>query len=324
MASRLLRPLPVSRKFHIMFEAGQTPLAVDFPDVLGRVENIFTSLLLALPNVILGILVFALFWGVSWGVARLVGMAIRRSGQPRGVQLVLSRLVAWAILALGLLVALTVIFPTITPASLFGALGIGGVAIGFAFRDIFQNLLSGILILLTRPFRIGDQIVSKEHEGEVVDIQVRATLVRTYDNRQVVIPNSELYTSRVVVNTAYESRRLSVEVGIGYDDDIGNARTAIVDAIAGLSGILADPAPAVLVRSLGDFSVNLDVRFWINPPNRREAVEAEDQVLNAIKQALAVAGIEIPFPIQQLKIDADGGVTRAGRDSAGAASPTPG
>ncbi|GAA1221671.1 mechanosensitive ion channel family protein [Rhodoglobus aureus] len=216
--------------------------------------------------------------------------------------MVLSRLVGWGILAFGLLVALTVIFPTITPASLFGTLGVGGIVIGFAFRDIFQNLLSGILILFTRPFRIGDQIVSNDHGGEVVDILVRATLVRTYDNRQVVIPNSELYTKRVVVNTAYTTRRLSVEVGIGYDDSIAEARTVILKAIAALPGIVTEPAPTVLVNSLGDFSVILEVRFWISPPDRREAVEAQDQVLEAIKRSLTAAGIEMPFPTQHISI----------------------
>jgi len=285
--------------------------SVEFGDVIERVQNIFTSLFLALPNVVLGLLTFLVFWAVSWLVAKLVRTGVKRAGRPKGLQVVLSRLVAWAILGFGLLVALTVIFPTITPASLFASLGVGGVVIGFAFRDIFQNLLSGILILITRPFRIGDQIVSSEHEGEVVDIQVRATLVRTYDNRLVVIPNSQLYTERVVVNTAYETRRLSVAVGIGYDDNIADARAAIIDAIAGVSGIVPDPAPTVLVTSLGDFSVNLEVRFWINPPDRREALEAQDQALEAIKRALADAGIEIPFPIQQLKIEDGSARTRA-------------
>ncbi|MBH0130796.1 mechanosensitive ion channel family protein [Salinibacterium sp. NK8237] len=277
--------------------------SVDFGDVIERVENIFSSLFLSLPNVIIGIVVFLIFWALSWVVAKLVGLAMRRAGRPRGLQMVLSRLTAWSILTFGLLVALTVIFPTITPASLFGALGVGGVVIGFAFRDIFQNLLAGILILFTRPFRIGDQIVSENHEGEVVDILVRATLLRTYDNRVVVIPNSELYTKRVVVNTAYENRRLSVEVGIGYDESIADARAAILEAIATLPGIVTDPTPEVLVNLLGDFSVILEVRFWISPPDRREAVEAQDQVLEAIKRALTAAEIEMPFPIQKIMID---------------------
>jgi len=276
---------------------------VDFSDVIDRVNDIFTSLFLALPNVVLGILIFLTFWGLSWVVARLVRLAVQRAGRPRGLQVVLSRLSGWGVLGFGILVALTVIFPTITPASLFGTLGLGGVVIGFAFRDIFQNLLSGILILFTRPFRIGDQIVSNDHEGEVVDILVRATLVRTYDNRVVVIPNSELYTNRVVVNTAYDARRLSVEVGIGYDENIGDARKAILGAIATLPGIVTDPEPEVLVNLLGDFSVVLEVRFWISPPDRKEAVEAQDQVLEAIKRALVAAEIEMPFPIQKVMID---------------------
>ncbi len=224
----------------------------------------------------------------------------QRAGQPRGIALVFSRIVSWLVLALGVLVALTVIFPTLTAASLFGALGVSGVAIGFAFKDIFQNLLAGILILITRPFRIGDQIVSGDHEGVVEDIQVRATLLRTYDNRRVVIPNSELYTNRVTVNTAYDHRRLSVTVGIGYGDDIAAARTLILETLGGLDGLLQDPPPSVLVRELGDFSVNLDVRFWIDPPVRREAVEAQDIVLEAIRNALPAAGFDLPFPTQQL------------------------
>ncbi|MXV22113.1 mechanosensitive ion channel family protein, partial [Deinococcus xianganensis] len=107
----------------------------------------------------------------------------------------------------------------------------------FAFKDIFQNLLAGLLILITRPFRIGDQIVSGEHEGTVEDIQVRATLLRTYDNRRVVIPNSELYTNRVIVNTAYDRRRLAVTVGIGYGDDIAQAKRIILDTLAGVEEI---------------------------------------------------------------------------------------
>ncbi len=94
--------------------------------------------------------------------------------------------------------------------------GIGGVAIGFAFKDIFQNFLAGILILVTRPFRVGDQIVFKEYEGTVEDIQTRATSLKTYDGRRVIIPNGELYTNSLTVNTAFPRRRWQYDVGIGY------------------------------------------------------------------------------------------------------------
>ncbi|WP_155299943.1 mechanosensitive ion channel family protein [Deinococcus kurensis] len=268
--------------------------------VLTRFQALTQGLLASLPNVVLGLVLFALFWVVSGVLRRSVQALAERAGQPAGIARVFGRLAAWVSLALGVLVALTVIFPTLTAASLFGALGVSGVAIGFAFKDIFQNLLAGLLILITRPFRIGDQIVSGEHEGTVEDIQVRATLLRTYDNRRVVIPNSELYTNRVIVNTAYDRRRLAVTVGIGYGDDIAQAKRIILDTLAGVEEIRSDPAPAVLVRELADFSVNLEVRYWIDPPIRREVVESQDRVLEALKPALIAAGIDLPLPTHQV------------------------
>ena len=283
--------------------------------LLARLESMARSLLLALPNLAVGVVVLLVFWLVSRLLTRLVRSVVARAGQPTGVQVVLGRLTGWIVLALGLLVALAVVFPTVTAASVFGALGIGSVAIGFAFKDILQNLLAGILILLTRPFRIGDQIVSGAHEGTVEDIAVRSTSLRTYDNRRVVIPNSELYTNRVTVNTAYDARRLAVDVGIGYGDDITTAKKIVLNTLAGLDNLVTDPAPTVLVTALGDFAVNLQVRFWIDPPARREAVEVADSVLSALKPALIGAGIDLPLPTQQVLLHdqtepADGDRTR--------------
>ena len=275
-------------------------MAWQLEPVLTRFQTLTQSLLVSLPNVALGLVLFALFWFTAGVVRRSVQALAERAGQPAGIALVFGRLAGWVILTLGVLVALTVIFPTLTAASLFGALGVSGVAIGFAFKDIFQNLLAGLLILITRPFRIGDQIVSGEHEGTVEDIQVRATLLRTYDNRRVVIPNSELYTNRVIVNTAYDRRRLAVTVGIGYGDDIAQAKRIILDTLSNVEDIRRDPAPTVLVRELADFSVNLEVRYWIDPPIRREVMESQDRVLESLKPALIAAGIDLPLPTQQV------------------------
>ncbi|WP_119672202.1 mechanosensitive ion channel family protein [Deinococcus sp. RM] len=275
-------------------------MAWQLEPVLTRFQTLTQSLLVSLPNIALGLVLFALFWFTSGVVRRSVQALAERAGQPAGIALVFGRLAGWVILTLGVLVALTVVFPTLTAASLFGALGVSGVAIGFAFKDIFQNLLAGLLILITRPFRIGDQIVSGEHEGTVEDIQVRATLLRTYDNRRVVIPNSELYTNRVIVNTAYDRRRLAVTVGIGYGDDIAQAKRIILDTLSTVEDIRRDPAPTVLVRELADFSVNLEVRYWIDPPIRREVVESQDRVLESLKPALIAAGIDLPLPTQQV------------------------
>jgi small-conductance mechanosensitive channel len=179
-------------------------------------------------------------------------------------------------------------------------LGISGVAIGFAFRDILQNFLAGILILLTEPFHIDDQIVFKDFEGTVENIQTRATTIRTYDGRRIVIPNSELFTNSLTVNTAFDNRRLQYDIGIGYGDDIDRAKQVILEAIASVDGVLREPSPDALVVGLAESTVNIRARWWISPPRRADALETQDKVLTAIKKKLTANGIDLPFPTQQI------------------------
>jgi small-conductance mechanosensitive channel len=236
-----------------------------FDIALSRVRDLAASTLALLPGLGLGLLVFGLFLLA----ARVVRAALQRAAGLRGM-------------APGVGIVL------------------GRVAFGFAFRDILQNLLAGILILLTRPFRIGAQTVTGSYEGTVEDIQVRATTIRTHDNRRAVIPNSTLFGDKVLVNTADDGRRLQVRVGIGYGDGIGGAKQVILDAMRDAAGILADPAPQVRVAELGDFAVQLDVLFWIDLPIKREALDAVDAVLERIKPALQRAGVDLPFPTTQV------------------------
>lgn len=265
-----------------------------------RVQNISRDLMAALPNVAIGLIVVLIFWFAARIVRTLIQRIWAARGHERDLALLFGRLASAALIVLGVLVALTIIFPSVTPASLFSLLGVGGVAIGFAFRDILQNLLAGILILLTRPFRIGDQIIVSGSEGTVEDIQVRATLIRTYDNRQVVIPNADLFTHTVTVNTAYDKRRLQYDVGIGYGDDIEEAKQIILETLKEVTSIRQEPQPEVLVVDLAESSVNLRVRWWIDPPLRRDALDSQDEVLQQVKQALLTRGIDLPFPTRQL------------------------
>jgi small conductance mechanosensitive channel len=204
------------------------------------------------------------------------------------------------LIILGLLVALVIALPSFRPGQLVQLLGISSVAIGFAFRDILQNFLAGILLLLTEPFRIGDQIHFKGYEGVVEDIQTRATMIRTYDSRRIVIPNAELFTNSVTVNTAFPHRRLEYDLGIGYGDDVERAKALILAAARSVEGVLADPAPDVLMVGFAPSSVTLRVRWWIEPPRRSDALDAQDKVLVAIKKTLGENGIDLPFETQVL------------------------
>ncbi|GAA5533777.1 mechanosensitive ion channel family protein [Deinococcus aluminii] len=261
-----------------------------------RTVNIAHSVVAALPNVLLALVIFGLFWLLAQALKRLLRRVLLDTGQSANVARSLGRVLSGAVLTLGVLVAATVIFPGLNAATLLSTLGFGSVAIGFAFQDIFQNLLAGLLILITRPFHIGDQIISGDTEGTVEDIQIRATIVRTYDNRKVVIPNSELYTSRVTVNTAYDKRRMSVPLTLPYGPQVAKAREVIAKAVGSVEGVEQDPAPAVVITDLTSGGVAVNLWYWVAPPQRREVAVTTDEVLTAVNAALQDAGVNISPP----------------------------
>lgn len=265
-----------------------------------KIQGIFDGFIVMLPNIVLAIIVFAVFFFLARWLKILVKRLTRRHRQARNLGMVLGRLAQGSVILLGLFVALSIVLPTFRAGDLVQLLGISGVAIGFAFRDILQNFLAGILILLTEPFQIDDQIVFKDFEGTVENIQTRATTIRTYDGRRIVIPNSELFTNSVTVNTAFENRRLEYDIGIGYGDDIEEAKRLMLSAIHSVDFVLKDPAPDVLVMELAESSVNIRVRWWIKPPRRADALDARDKVITAIKHKLTVNGIDLPYPTQQI------------------------
>lgn len=238
----------------------------------------------------------------------LAGMAVRagvravaqRNRRHFNLGLVLGRLGQGLIVFLGLLIALVIAIPGFTAGELISILGLSSVAIGFAFRDILQNFLAGILLLLSEPFRIGDQIVLGDFEGAVDEIQTRATFLRTYDGRRVVIPNSSLFVNAVTVNTAYDARRLQYDVGIGYGDDPERAKRIMLDTVRKVPDVLETPAADALVVELADSSVKIRLRWWVKPPRQMDALSSQDGVLREIRHALVAEGFDLPFPTQQI------------------------
>ena len=205
-----------------------------------KIQSMSNGLIVMLPNILLAVIVFTIFFFAGRALKSLVRRLTRRHRQARSLGLVLGRLSQGIIILVGLFVALSIVIPSFKAGDLVQLLGISGVAIGFAFRDILQNFLAGILILLTEPFEINDQIVFKNFEGTVENIQTRATTIRTYDGRRIVIPNSELFTNAVTVNTAFENRRLEYDVGIGYGDNIDQAKELMLEAVYSVDEVLTE------------------------------------------------------------------------------------
>ena len=268
----------------------------DVGNVFEKIDSWVDGFFRILPNLGIALVLLAVFWLL----ARLVAGVVSRAGKRRrrdNLGEVGAALIKWALIIVGLMLAITVIAPSITPADLFAGLGIGSVAIGFAFKDILQNLLAGILILLRQPFSVGDQIISGGHEGTVERIETRATLIKTYDGRRVVIPNSDIYTDAVTVNTAFEQRRSQYDVQIGCNDSWDDAKRIMLEAARGCDGVLEDPAPEALPWAIADNGNNIRLRWWTKS-DRASVVQTFAQVIEAVYKALDDSGIDMPYPTQ--------------------------
>lgn len=265
---------------------------------LAKIQELVKSFYWLLPNFALALAVAALFAGAAWAVKKIVRKVFTRRGRENLGEL-LAEFARWGVLFLGLLVVSAIVFPSVKPADLLSTLGVGSIAIGFAFKDILQNWMAGLLILWRQPFRRGDQIVVGKYEGTVEHIEARATLIKTYDGRRVVIPNNDVYATSVVVNTAFPKRRSQLDIGIGYSDDIQKAREVILGALKNVPDVEADPAPEVLAWELGASSVNLRVRWWTKSI-RTDVVHAMAKVVEEVRNALTEAGIDLPFPTQTI------------------------
>jgi small conductance mechanosensitive channel len=274
-----------------------------------RIESYIQGFWWILPNLGIALIVLVLFLAVASGARRAVLRVFKQRSRP-DLATMLAGAARWGVIGLGLLIVATIIFPSISPADLLSTLGIGSIAIGFAFKDILQNWLAGLLILLRQPFRQGDQIIVGKHEGTVEHIEARATLIKTYDGRRVIIPNSAVYTDAVTVNTAFPLRRSQYDVGIGYSDDIDLACEIIVEAVRGVEGVADDPSPEAFAWELAGSTVNIRVRWWTHS-KRSEVVHVQGRVIRAVKKALSEAGIDLPFPTSIVLLhdqteDADG------------------
>lgn len=239
------------------------------------------------PALLVGIVVFFVFYLLSIFISRTILRTTRRHRPNLGV--VFARLVGAATILVGFLAAFSVVAPSFQAGDLIKILGIGGVAIGFAFQNILQNFLAGLLLLWAEPFRIGDEIKLDSYEGTVEAIQTRATIIKTYDGRRVVIPNADLFTHSVIVNTALDIRRWDYVLSLKSGRDLTELKSLIVSTVSKVPGVLSNPGPEALVMDLGDSdanSVKVHILWSTKASRQHEMLMSYDRVLAAIRQSL--------------------------------------
>ncbi len=254
----------------------------------------------ALPQLILAILFLVGVWALVAVATRTVPRALRGARMRGALQDVIVMLLTVGLWLLGGLIALTIAFPSVTPSKALTALGVGGVAIGFAFKDVFENFLAGILLLIREPFSKSDFIECQGIDGQVEEITVRDTHIRQTDGQLVVAPNAMFFKNPVTIRTATGLRRTTIIVGVAYGEDVDRAREVISEAVRQVDSVRDDVRDVqIFAQEFASSSINFEVTWWTGsrPVDIRRS---RDKVVAAVKRALDETAIEIPFPYRTL------------------------
>lgn len=247
---------------------------------------------ITLGNVLAAIIILIIGYFVAIIVVKYIRRAMKKANMAKLLIEFVSRIAKLMLLLVVFLVAVSVLGIDVG-SGLISISVVFGFVIGFAFQDMLGNLAAGFMIALTKPFKIGDYVDAAGVSGSVQHVGVSNTTLLTPDNRKTILPNSKVWGDAVTNYTAMETRRIDFTVGISYDDDMGKAIHIALNVVKGHEKVLTDPAPLVAVDELGDSSVNLVIRPWVNTDDywtvRRE-------LLKQIKEAFDTAGISIPYP----------------------------
>jgi small-conductance mechanosensitive channel len=213
------------------------------------------------------------------------------------------------IFAVAVLLALDVLGINVVP--FVAGAGVAGIAVGFAAKDTLSNLIAGVLLIMDRPFEVGDRIEvwsapkNSATWGDVIDIGLRATKIKTTDNIVIIIPNNEIMMRDIVnYTTISEDIRVRIPIGVSYDTDVNKAKDVILEVAKTPEWVVKDPPPVVVVKAFGESSVDLELRVWIK--NARRRIHTISYVTDKVKEAFDREGIEIPYPKRDITITQTG------------------
>jgi small-conductance mechanosensitive channel len=269
-------------------------------EIAAQLQEYADAFIRFLPSLIASIVTFVAALILSALGARWVRRAARERSDNDELALLLSRLARWSVIIVGLIVALEQIDFDVT--SFVAGLGILGFTIGFALQDIARNFVAGILLLIRRPFEIGDLVELAGEVGHVREISVRDTSIETRDGEHVILPNAEVLTNPIKNFSVAPKRRRTVSVGLGYGQDVEAASDAMLEAVRAVEGVADEPAASLLAEGLGDSALTLSVRFWVDQ-EAHSLARVQSDVVKAINRLAEQRGIDLPYPTQVVRLE---------------------
>lgn len=274
-----------------------------------KVASWLEGLTSMLPNMVVAMLVMLFAYVIARLSRKLSRNLLDRVSEKDAINNLFATVVYLTVLGVGLIMSLNVLHLQQTVTSLLAGAGIIGLALGFAFQDITANFISGILLAFRKPIQIGDIVNIKDYMGEVEKIDLRVTMIRTFQGLHVIIPNKDVLQSPVTNFTKTYERRIDLEVGVSYAEDLDLVEKVAKESVADLPYLLPGKEIKLFFQEFGDSSINFVLMIWIHYPNEPGFLQGKSDAIKAIKKAFDENGITIPFPIRTLDFGIKGGQT---------------
>ena len=236
----------------------------DDKDYVGLLASYWERFLNSLPQIVIALIVIIVFFIIAGLAGRTLKRNLLKRMEDQLLPVFLGRILRWTIILIGLFIAVNVLGYGGVASGLLAGLGASALIVGFAFKDIGENFLAGVILAFNRPFDIGDVIVSQDYTGTVKEVDMRVTTIKTFDGNDVFIPNSMIIKNPVLNYTMEPTRRHEFIVGVEYASDLGKAVQAVRSVLQDNKEVLDDPAPDVILNDFGSSSINIMVRFWVN------------------------------------------------------------
>lgn len=275
--------------------------------ILGKLQSWFEAGVKMFPNLVIAAFFFLLFWIIAKVVETVLSRVLPRVSENHSVNQIISGIVRLVIVFVGLFVALGILKLDKTVTSLLAGAGVLGLALGFAFQDIASNFFSGILIVFQKPIKVGDTVKVGEFVGQIHKINLRTTVITTFEGLEVIVPNKELVIGTVINYTSTPFRRVDLSVGVSYGENLRKVKECVLAAVQEIPGRLKSREVECYFKLFDESSINFDVRVWLNDADEVMYVKARDAMVIAIKEAFDQNSITIPFPIRTLDFGIKGG-----------------
>ena len=283
-------------------------------DVNGALELLWNKLeawgaqtVLMLPNILVALVLLILTFYVAGLIRSWIGKFINRFSHSAALNNLILTLLYIGMLLLGFFFVLSVLNLDRVVISLLAGVGIIGLALGFAFQDIAANFISGVIIAVQKPFRVGDNIETNDYFGTIERITLRTIDIRQVTGELVKLPNKMVFENPLTNFSIYGTRRIDLEVGISYAEDLERVQQVVIEALEDVKNRVKTRAVEVMYDSFGDSSINFKARFWVSYSRQVDYVGAKSDAIIRIKKAFDANDILIPFPIRTLDFGIKGG-----------------